>query len=82
MRLVLYEFISAMKEKNRVTQLDEGEVFTNLSSENINQTKFQDLPLFTFEELVTATNSFHLTNKLGEGGFGLVYKVIVALIFL
>ena len=28
-----------------------------------------------FETILTATNNFHLDNKLGEGGFGSVYKV-------
>ena len=27
------------------------------------------------EELITATENFHDGNKLGEGGFGPVYKV-------
>jgi len=30
---------------------------------------------FSYAELRTATNDFNSTNKLGEGGFGLVYKV-------
>ncbi|TYI95952.1 hypothetical protein E1A91_D01G035200v1 [Gossypium mustelinum] len=36
--------------------------------------KLQQLPLFNFEELATATNNFHPQKKLGQGGFGLVYK--------
>ena len=30
---------------------------------------------FTYAELRTATEDFNPTNKLGEGGFGPVYKV-------
>ena len=34
-----------------------------------------DLPFFTRSELAAATDNFSLANKLGEGGFGSVYKV-------
>jgi hypothetical protein len=34
-----------------------------------------DLPLFDFHVISDATNSFSLANKLGEGGFGTVYRV-------
>ncbi|KAF6138879.1 hypothetical protein GIB67_018610 [Kingdonia uniflora] len=33
-----------------------------------------ELPIFYSEKLATATNGFHLSNKLGKGGFGTVYK--------
>ncbi|KAL5731114.1 hypothetical protein ACHQM5_003873 [Ranunculus cassubicifolius] len=33
-----------------------------------------DLPLFSFSSVSAATNSFSDANKLGEGGFGPVYK--------
>ena len=48
--------------------------------ENLNQVKVQELPLFNFEKLASATNNFHLSNKLGEGGFGPVYRVMVTLL--
>ncbi|XP_028801030.1 G-type lectin S-receptor-like serine/threonine-protein kinase At1g11330 [Neltuma alba] len=38
------------------------------------EVKMNELPLFDFEDLVTATNNFHSANKLGRGGFGSVYK--------
>ena len=33
------------------------------------------LPLFSFSSVSTATDNFSIENKLGEGGFGPVYKV-------
>lgn len=35
-----------------------------------------ELPLFDFETIVRATDNFPDYNKLGQGGFGIVYKVI------
>ena len=34
-----------------------------------------DLPMFNFNYVAYATDNFSEENKLGEGGFGLVYKV-------
>lgn len=34
-----------------------------------------ELPLFDIAILVVATNKFSDENKLGQGGFGIVYKV-------
>nr|QLG20111.1 S locus receptor kinase 2 [Corylus heterophylla x Corylus avellana] len=33
-----------------------------------------ELPLFDFQTIASATNNFSFTNKIGEGGFGPVYK--------
>lgn len=41
------------------------------------QTDASELPLFDFNSILVATNNFNIENKLGEGGFGSVYKVIV-----
>ncbi|CAL5411095.1 unnamed protein product [Camellia sinensis] len=42
--------------------------------DNLNQVKLEELPLFKFEKLAIATDEFNWTNKLGQGGFGPVYK--------
>ncbi|XP_059455077.1 receptor-like serine/threonine-protein kinase SD1-7 [Corylus avellana] len=36
--------------------------------------KDAELPLFSYESVLAATNNFSAENKLGEGGFGPVYK--------
>lgn len=47
----------------------------NLMELNRSQ-KDQELPFFTFSAIQAATNDFAKANKLGEGGFGPVYKVM------
>lgn len=34
-----------------------------------------ELPLFDLATIANATNNFSIDNKLGEGGFGVVYRV-------
>lgn len=36
-----------------------------------------DVPFFEFETILTATDHFSNSNKLGQGGFGPVYKVMI-----
>ena len=36
-----------------------------------------NLPLFDLRIIIAATDNFSITNKLGEGGFGPVYKVVL-----
>ena len=42
---------------------------------DVKQVKIEDLPLFEFKIISSATNNFGSTYKIGQGGFGSVYKV-------
>lgn len=47
------------------------------AEQNIEQSKEDmELPLFDLATIAKATNNFSFNKKLGEGGFGPVYKVI------
>jgi len=39
------------------------------------QSKDLEVPFFSLATMATSTDNFSNNNKLGEGGFGLVYKV-------
>lgn len=41
-----------------------------------------DLPLLDFSIIAIATSKFSEENKIGEGGFGPVYKVTLSQLFL
>ncbi|XVF79444.1 hypothetical protein PTKIN_Ptkin14bG0223500 [Pterospermum kingtungense] len=61
---------------NRTSCYSTKEKFSsdNVVGEDLIEVKLQQLPLINFEELATATNNFQLTKKLGQGGFGPVYR--------
>ncbi|KAK6932456.1 PAN/Apple domain [Dillenia turbinata] len=59
------------KESIKVMKLDDtiSERLTGISQGNQ-----PELPQFMFNTIAVATENFSITNKLGEGGFGSVYK--------
>ncbi|CAK8541406.1 unnamed protein product [Lathyrus sativus] len=69
------------KKQHRIFHFHKMEKPEEHTSDNVigelSQAKLQELLLFNFEKLATATNNFHSSNKLGQGGFGPVYKGIL-----
>jgi hypothetical protein len=50
-------------------------VFDGNLPENVREVKLE--PFFKLQILETATNNFDISKKLGQGGFGAVYRVIL-----
>ena len=46
-------------------------------SELDDSTKDSDVPLFDLHTIAVATKNFSVDNKLGQGGFGSVFKVMI-----
>lgn len=44
---------------------------------DMDKVRIEELPLYSFDMLVTATSNFSTRNMLGMGGFGPVYKVTI-----
>ncbi|GAU51619.1 hypothetical protein TSUD_132320 [Trifolium subterraneum] len=60
----------------RIDSSDIGKIEKTTTSEEKEEDKYEDfeLPIFDQATILKATNNFSFENKLGEGGFGPVYK--------
>ncbi|KAK0580164.1 hypothetical protein LWI29_037317 [Acer saccharum] len=65
-----YLFMCLLPEKAMKNQISLSSTESSYSF----STKQQDLPLLDLRTIASATNNFSSENKLGEGGFGPVYK--------
>lgn len=66
------------KEEAMLHELATSDRFSDSKDvDNDGKRGVHDLKLFSFDSIVAATNNFSSENKLGEGGFGPVYKVII-----
>ncbi|KAF8035937.1 hypothetical protein BT93_C1840 [Corymbia citriodora subsp. variegata] len=66
--LILLSYVLWIRHKKKYKDL------ASAKKAEISQQKDQDLALFTFSSIEVATDYFAQRNKLGEGGFGPVYK--------
>ena len=71
-----------MKEKSKeISPSERGNVYQNydinMLGDSLKRVKLEELPPLDFETLAAATNNFHGANKLGQGGFGPVYGVML-----
>lgn len=49
----------------------------NVLKDNVDGVKLEESPFFEFRILLNATSNFDPMYKLGQGGFGPVYKVFL-----
>ncbi|XWS10557.1 hypothetical protein CRYUN_Cryun38cG0006000 [Craigia yunnanensis] len=62
------EFIEGESEQDIYIRMPASELRSRVDKEDL------EFPLFDFVTIASATNNFSNSNKIGEGGFGLVYK--------
>ncbi|XP_078166072.1 cysteine-rich receptor-like protein kinase 10 isoform X2 [Carex rostrata] len=70
-------FLLIRKLRHAETNITQEERMLATNNEILNQwnsKRSSDFPLFDFSQIANATGNFSLDNKLGEGGFGPVYK--------
>ncbi|KAF4363811.1 hypothetical protein F8388_000476 [Cannabis sativa] len=48
--------------------------FSGQANNGIDENLLESIRHFSYNEIKSATNNFHVSNKLGRGGFGTVYK--------
>ncbi|KAK9714807.1 hypothetical protein RND81_06G121800 [Saponaria officinalis] len=71
--LVSYAGLYVYRKKKREMQEEmERSLWTKDAEES--DSSSSELPFYSRNEIATATDSFSFNNKLGEGGFGTVYK--------
>ncbi|XP_031398698.1 G-type lectin S-receptor-like serine/threonine-protein kinase At1g11410 isoform X2 [Punica granatum] len=81
--LVLMIVLFIMKKTQRRTRPLDTPRTAHFEDESRNMqdleydSKKSDLPLFDLSTVATATNNFSFINKLGQGGFGSVYKGVL-----
>ena len=68
-------FNTGLSERSHDFMLNEAVILSKRDFSEEVKTDELELPLFDLATIVMATNNFSDANKLGQGGFGCVYKV-------
>jgi len=66
---------SGFSERSQDFLINEGVLSSDREQSGESNMDDLELPLFDFNTITMATNNFSEENKLGQGGFGSVYKV-------
>lgn len=66
---------TANRQRNQNLPMNEMVVSSKIEFSGKNKIEELELPLIDFVDVVKATENFSTCNKLGQGGFGIVYKV-------
>ncbi|CAI9296106.1 unnamed protein product [Lactuca saligna] len=78
--LLLFAVAYACRKKvKRLNKKGRGSRAPTLDKDHtsVQMENFDELPLFSLHKIVEATNNFNIDNKIGEGGFGPVYKGVL-----
>ena len=76
-RIELEKEVDEISETTKLFEMAGPSESTRHSLRLLKQNNPTELPLFEFSAILVATNHFSPMNKLGQGGFGSVYKVII-----
>ncbi|KAI7741105.1 hypothetical protein M8C21_002124, partial [Ambrosia artemisiifolia] len=69
---------ACIKKEKRLHMKEREERYAlNKKNNNVKMDDLDELPLFSLNKIVKATNNFDISQKIGEGGFGPVYKGVL-----
>ncbi|KAI7736280.1 hypothetical protein M8C21_022730 [Ambrosia artemisiifolia] len=74
-------YVSKFLSLGRKAKLDhfnseDEQALRDMLPEDVLKQESFELPIFEFKQIIAVTDQFSYRNKLGEGGFGAVYKVL------
>lgn len=70
-------FCAIKKKRSRMKKRGKKEHDSDINSTGFSTEDLDELPFFTLDSIAKATNGFSMNNKIGEGGFGPVYKGVL-----